>query len=114
MIDPNDRITVGNLRIDHSLYEFVRDEMAPGTGLQADHVWASFDEIVTDLAPKNRTLLDQRDRLQGKLDSWHRARVDGPVDEEEYRAFLLSIGYLVSEGDDFQIATESVLSLIHI
>ena len=108
MIDPNDRITVGNLRIDHSLYEFVRDEMAPGTGLQADHVWASFDEIVTDLAPKNRALLDQRDRLQEKLDSWHRARVDGPVDEEEYRAFLLSIGYLVSEGDDFQIATESV------
>ncbi|MDP6686421.1 MAG: malate synthase G [Acidobacteriota bacterium] len=108
MTDPNDRITVGNLRIDRTLYEFVRDEMAQGTGLQADDVWASFDEIVADLAPKNRALLDQRDCLQEKLDSWHRARVDGPFDEEEYRAFLLSIGYLVSEGDDFQIATDSV------
>ena len=108
MTDPNDRITVGNLRIDRTLYEFVRDEMAQGTGLQADDVWASFEEIVADLAPKNRALLDQRDCLQEKLDSWHRARVDGPFDEEEYRAFLLSIGYLVSEGDDFQIATESV------
>ena len=108
MTDPNDRIAVGNLRIDRTLYEFVRDEMAQGTGLQADDVWASFEEIVADLAPKNRALLDQRDCLQEKLDSWHRARVDGPFDEEEYRAFLLSIGYLVSEGDDFQIATESV------
>ncbi len=108
MTDPNDRKTVGNLRIDRTLYEFVRDEMAQGTGLQADDVWASFDEIVADLAPRNRALLDQRDCLQEKLDSWHRARVAGPFDEEEYRAFLLSIGYLVSEGDDFQIATDSV------
>ena len=64
MTDPNDRITVGNLRIDRTLYEFVRDEMAQGTGLQADDVWASFDEIVADLAPKNRALVEQRDWLQ--------------------------------------------------
>ncbi|MCH7824606.1 MAG: malate synthase G [Acidobacteria bacterium] len=108
MTDPDDRVAVGNLRIDHSLYELVRDQIAPGTGRDADAVWASFDEIVADLAPKNRALLETRDALQERLDAWHRGHAGAAIDEDEYRAFLLEIGYLVAEGDDFEITTASV------
>ncbi len=108
MTNPDDRVAVGNLRIDHSLYELVRDQIAPGTGRDADDVWASFDEIVADLAPKNRALLEARDALQERLDAWHRERAGAAIDEGEYRAFLLEIGYLVAEGDDFEITTTAV------
>lgn len=114
MTDPNDRVSIGNLRIARSLYEFVRDEIAQGTGLEADNVWASFDEIVADLAPKNRTLLDRRDALQERLDTWHRSQAGGAFDEGEYRALLGAIGYLVPEGDDFVITTAPVDSEISV
>ena len=108
MTDPDDRVAVGNLRIDPSLYQLVRDQIAPGTGQDADAVWASFDEIVADLAPKNRALLEARDALQKRLDGWHREHAGGAFDEGEYQAFLLEIGYLVPEGDDFEITTTAV------
>ncbi len=108
MTDPDDRVAVGNLRIDPSLYQLVRDQIAPGTGQDADAVWASFDEIVADLAPKNRALLEARDALQEQLDGWHREHAGGAFDEGEYQAFLLEIGYLVPEGDDFEITTTAV------
>ena len=105
MTNSDDRVAVGNLRIDPSLYELVGDRIAPGTGLDADDVWASFDGIVADLAPKNRALLEARDALQEQLDAWHREHAGAAFDEAEYLAFLLEIGYLVAEGDDFEITT---------
>ena len=77
MTDPDDRVAVGNLRIDPSLYQLVRDQIAPGTGRDPDVVWASFDEIIADLAPKNSALLEVRDALQERLDGWHREHAGG-------------------------------------
>ena len=108
MTHSDDRVTVGNLRIDPSLYELVRDRIAPGTGQDADDVWAAFDEIVAELAPKNRALLETRDTLQERLDAWHREHVGVAFDQGEYHAFLVEIGYLVAEGDDFEITTAVV------
>ena len=108
MTEPADRVAIGNLRIDRSLYELVGDRIAPGTGRDADDVWASFDEIVADLGPKNRALLDARDALQERLDVWHREHAAGSIDASEYRTFLGAIGYLVPEGDDFDITTAPV------
>ena len=82
-------VEVDGLKIDEGLYNLVRDEIAPGTGVDADAFWASLGQIVADLAPKNRALLDQRDALQHKIDEWHRARKGQPIDPEEYRAFLI-------------------------
>ncbi|HEY0287140.1 MAG TPA: malate synthase G [Pseudomonas sp.] len=82
------------LKVAASLQRFVDEDVLPGTGLNPDIFWADLDSLVHDLAPINRELLAERDRLQAELDKWHKAR-PGPVkDMPAYRAFLESIGYL--------------------
>lgn len=71
-------ITRGRLRIDANFKRFVDEEVLPGTGLDAAAFWRNFDEIVHDLAPENRQLLAERDRIQAALDEWHRSN-PGPV-----------------------------------
>jgi malate synthase len=101
-------VTVGNLRVAKVLYDFVTNEALPGTGLDADSFWAGVDKVVTDLTPQNEELLARRDDLQAQLDKWHRARVIGPFDMDEYKQFLTEIGYLQPEPADFTITTSGV------
>lgn len=103
-----DRITVGGLQVAAPLYELIRDEIAPGTGIEPDAFWTSFADIVADLAPRNRSLLERRDALQAQIDDWHRARRGQPLDAAAYKAFLQDIGYLEPEGADFAVTTASL------
>src|SRR5574341_648885 len=102
------RVEIGGLKIDEGLYRLVRDEIAPGTGVRADGFWKSLGEIVRALGPKNRELLDKRDRLQAEINRWHRARKGQPFAVKDYTAFLKEIGYLVPEGKIFKITTAKV------
>lgn len=103
-----DRVSVGDLRIAHVLYDFVTDEALPGTGVDPDRFWSGVDTIVADLTPKNQQLLARRDDLQAQIDKWHRLRVIEPVDPQAYRAFLTEIGYLLPEPNDFTVTTAGV------
>src|SRR5438045_370203 len=103
-----DSVAAGGLKVDEKLYRLVRDEIAPGTGVEAESVWGALGAIVRDLGPKNRALLDKRDGLQAQIDRWHADRKGGPFDRQEYSAFLKKIGYLLPEGGDFKIATADV------
>lgn len=102
------KIAVGQLKIDEGLYRLVQDEIAPGTGVEADAFWTSLGEIVADLAPKNRTLLDKRDTLQQRLDEWYLSTKGEPVAPNEHEEFLAEIGYLLPEGGDFQATPANV------
>ncbi len=102
------RIEVGSLRIDEDLYALVRDEIAPGTGVEADAFWKALSDIVTEFAPENKALLERRDALQQQIDDWHLARKGESIDSEAYKAFLTEIGYLLPEGRDFTVITEDV------
>ena len=95
------------LNIDDRLFDFVNKETLPGTGVQQDTFWRALAEIAQDLAPKNRALLQKRDGLQAKIDRWNKANRQN-FDAAAYKAFLSSIGYLVSEGPDFKVSTENV------
>jgi malate synthase len=98
-------VEIGGLRVDAELHDLVRKEIAPGTGVNAARFWKSLGEIVRDLGPKNRALLEKRDRLQAQIDQWHRARKGQPFNRDEYKAFLKEIGYLVPEGGKFKVTT---------
>ena len=102
------RVEVGQLKIDEGLYRLVRDEIAPGTDVEADAFWTSLGEIVADLAPKNRVLLDKRDTLQQRIDEWYLSTKGEPVEPNEYEEFLAEIGYLLPEGGDFQVTPTNV------
>lgn len=103
-----DRVSAGNLRVARVLYDFVNNEALPGTDIDPDSFWAGVDKVVTDLTPKNQDLLKRRDELQAQIDKWHRSRVIAPLDIDEYREFLIEIGYLLPEPEDFTITTSGV------
>ena len=103
-----ERVEVGGLKIAKPLYDFAKAEALPGTGVSPEAFWAAADAIVHDLAPKNATLLAERDALQAKIDDWHKARKGALLDLDAYKAFLKEIGYLVEEGPAFQVTTENV------
>ena len=102
------RIAIAGLQIAKPLYDLVRDEIAPGTGVAAGHAWQGFADIVRELTPRNRALLARRDELQAKIDAWHLERKGRPHDAAAYKQHLYDIGYLLPEGGDFSITTDNV------
>lgn len=103
-----------NLQVDSQLYDFIQNEALPNTGLDADQFWQGFSQLVHDLAPRNRELLDKRDALQVELDNWHKAH-PGPIQNmAAYQQFLKKIGYLAEEPApaDAKINTTNIDSAI--
>ncbi|MCD2167027.1 malate synthase G [Comamonas koreensis] len=103
-----ERTTVHGLQVAQVLYDFVNNQVLPGTGVEPAAFWQGFDAIVSDLAPKNAALLAERDRLQTELDSWHKAHPGPITDMPAYRQFLTQIGYLVEQPKDVKASTENV------
>jgi len=103
-----DRVVTGNLRVAKVLYDFINNEALPGTDIDPDSFWAGVDKVVTDLGPRNQDLLARRDELQAQIDKWHRHRVIEPIDTETYKEFLVDIGYLLPEPEDFAVTTANV------
>ena len=102
------RTSIHGLQVSTDLYQFINEQVLPGTGVSAESFWKGFDAIVTDLAPKNAALLAERDRLQAELDTWHGAN-PGPVrDMAAYRKFLETIGYLVPDPGKVKASTKNV------
>jgi malate synthase len=105
---PTSRTSVLSLSVDTALKSFIDDKVLPGTGVSVKNFWQGFDAIVRDLAPKNASLLAERERLQTELDTWHRAN-PGPIKKMAiYRAFLKQIGYLVPVPANVRITTKNV------
>jgi len=96
------------LKISDVLCNFVQERALAGTGLSSDIFWKGLSDMVKDLAPVNRALLEKRREIQEKIDAWHVAHRNTPHDHEAYKAFLKDIGYLVEEGDAFEIETSNI------
>lgn len=104
------RVQKGILAIDNTLYDFIENEVLPVVGVSSDSYWENFAKVVKEFTPRNHQLLAKRDELQAKIDQWHldNPAKDGKIDYPKYKAFLQEIGYLLPEGDDFQVSTENV------
>jgi len=103
-----DRVTIGRLQVATILRDFIEQEALPGTGVATDRFWSGLEAIIHDLSPRNQALLDTRDEIQAKIDAWHEANPDRPINQAAYKAFLEEIGYLIPEGPDFQVDTQKV------
>ena len=55
-----DRTTVHGLQVANELYNFVNQEVLPGTGTDQGAFWKGFADLVNDLAPRNAALLAER------------------------------------------------------
>ena len=102
------RTPLHRLQVDADLARFIDTEVLPGTGVAPDAFWAGFSKIAHELAPMNRALLAERDRLQSELDAWHEAHPGPIADMPAYRDFLTRIGYLVEPPAQVQATTANV------
>jgi malate synthase len=105
------RTQTGSLQVANSLYQFINQQVLPGTGVAQAAFWAGFNQLVQDLAPKNIALLADRDSLQTQLDAWHTANpgvIKDAAGMKTYRAFLERIGYLVPVPAKVKVSTENV------
>ncbi len=103
-----ERIQVGGLQVASVLHDFVQNEALPGTGVDSAAFWTGAEQVINDLAPRNRALLTERDEIQGKLDAWHAENPGAGYDKKAYKQFLTEIGYLRPEPADFAIGTQNV------
>ena len=97
-----------DLKVADELVSFLEESALPGTGVEVDAFWSGFAELVNGFGPKNRGLLETRQDIQDKIDAYHVARRGQSHDHEDYKAFLKDIGYLLDEGEAFEIDTANV------
>lgn len=103
-----ERIQLGGLQVASVLHDFVQNKALPGTGVDSAAFWTGAEQVINDLAPRNRALLAERDEIQGKLDAWHAENPGTGYDKAAYKQFLTEIGYLRPEPADFAIGTQNV------
>jgi malate synthase len=104
------RIQKGSLAIDKQMYDFIENEVLPKVGVDSESYWSGFEKVVKEFTPRNKALLATRDEMQKQIDQWHldNPTNSGEVDFAKYKQFLQEIGYLLPEGEDFQVSTENV------
>ena len=102
------RITHGSLKVSQELDNFLTDELLPGLDINPDAFWGSFERVLDEFGPRNKELLAKRTEIQKTIDNWHISKKGSPHNHDEYVNFLKEIGYLLEEGDDFEITTQNV------
>ena len=101
-------ITINDLKINQTLYDFINKEVLPGTDINQENFWKDFSKVVHELSPINKSLLEKREKIQKQIDEWHLSNSKEKFNKEKYTKFLKSISYLKEEGDDFKINTSNV------
>ena len=96
------------LQVASELVNFIENEALRGLDVSADQFWAGLSALAHDLGPMNAELLAKRERLQQQIDDWHITHRGHPHDHAAYKSFLEDIGYLLNEGDEFEIDTANV------
>ena len=96
------------LKINTKLFDFVNNEIIPGTNIKSEEFWNNFGNIVHELAPINKKLIQKREDIQKKIDDWHKKNKGKELDKKEYLEFLKSISYIVEEKNEFKIETANV------
>ncbi len=98
----------GGLQIAKELHTFIVSDVLPELEIDAAAYWSNLESLLTQFAPKNRSLLAKRDAFQLELDNYHRSMSGRALDQSEYERFLRRIGYLEADVGPFEIETTGV------
>ena len=99
---------VNNLTVSSDLLDFVNNTLLKDTNIIKENFWLGFDKALHELAPINKGLLEIREKLQLKIDEWHKTKKGEIFNIIEYQNFLIEIGYLKKLGPDFKIKTKNI------
>ena len=103
------------VEVDDLLFNFVRDEVVPGTTWTAEALFRNLGELVEEYEPPNRALLEKRDSVQRQIDAWYQGKREAgwrpsyegqEQDAADLEQFLIGIGYLQPDRPvDFEMTT---------
>ena len=96
------------LSINNELFHFINDEVLPGTNIDKDLFWQNFSDLISNLTPVNKKLIEKRFLIQKDINDFHKKNIGKPHDELNYLNFLKKIGYLIDEGPEFKIDTTNI------
>ena len=96
------------IKINSKIFEFINKEVIPGTHIKSEEFWSNFAKAANELSPINKDLIKEREKIQRKIDEWHKKNKEKDFNKKDYTEFLKSISYIVGEKEDFNIETENV------
>ncbi|MBD1161767.1 malate synthase G [Pelagibacterales bacterium SAG-MED15] len=99
---------VFDLSVSNTLLKFINKELLPGTGISKGRFWSGFNKVIHDLAPKNKHLIEIREKLQKSIDSYNLDNKGKKLNIKKYKKFLKKIGYLKNNGPNFKIQTKNL------
>ena len=102
------RTKKGGLQVANVLIDLVENKIIPGIDVEPEAFWKALEDSLEELGPKNEKLLQKREDLQTQINNWHLEHKGQDHDTAAYKEMLLEIGYLVPEGDNFEITTTDV------
>tara|TARA_B100000900_G_scaffold232560_1_gene197474 strand:- start:2261 stop:4444 length:2184 start_codon:yes stop_codon:yes gene_type:complete len=101
-------IKIYNLSVSSALLHFINNELLPGTNITKNRFWRGLSDTLHNLSPKNKKLLETREKIQKSIDSFHLEKKNKKFNFNEYKNFLKRIGYIKKKGGNFQIQTKNV------
>ncbi len=101
-------VKIFDLSVSSVLFNFINKELLPNTGISKNHFWRGFSKVVHELNPKNKKLIEIREKLQKSIDSYHLERKEKKINLKKYKSFLKKIGYLYKSKGNFKIQTKNV------
>ncbi len=105
-------IKINNLSVSLDLFNFVKHDLLPKTKINIKDFWSGFSKSIYELTPINKELISIRQKIQKKINKWHKDNKGRELNYKNYTNFLKKIGYLAKEGSNFFIETKNVDSEI--
>ena len=101
-------ININSLKVSENLSKFISEELLKDIDISTEKFWVGFEKVVNELNSKNVELINFREDLQKKINEWHLQNKGSKFNLNEYKKFLIEIGYLKQQGPDFIIETKNV------
>tara|TARA_B100000902_G_scaffold17267_1_gene20706 strand:- start:1122 stop:3305 length:2184 start_codon:yes stop_codon:yes gene_type:complete len=101
-------IKIHDLSVSSVLLNFINNELLPGTNITKNRFWKGLNDTLHSLSPKNKKLLETREKIQKSIDSFHLEKKNKKFNFTEYKNFLKKIGYIKKERKNFKIQTRNV------
>jgi len=101
-------IKIKDLSVSEKLANFINSKLLPGTKISKERFWSGFNKYIHELSPKNKNLIEKREKIQKLIDTWHKENKDNRFNLKKYTDFLKKIGYLKKSGSNFKIKTKNV------
>ena len=54
------------LKVNSTLLKFINNEVIPNTNINVDNFWSKFSDVVHELSPVNKALIQKREAIQKK------------------------------------------------